>query len=68
MIPMRIAIIMSIIMKAAVNITARAGTSSATRTAGAAAVKASAAATMANAGIITPKVSAGMGTAIRIDV
>ena len=51
-----------------VGITTKESTSSVMKTANVAAVKASAAATMANAGIITPKVSAGMGTVIRIDV
>ena len=68
MIRMHIAIIKATIMKGTVGIITRTVISSGTKTANAAAVKASAAGTMANADIITPKVSAGTGTVIRIDV
>ena len=50
------------------DITTRQGISLVTKIASAAARRASAAATMANAGIIISKVSAGVGTAIRIDL
>jgi len=51
-----------------VGITTKEDISLATKTANVAAVRASAVATMANVIIITPKMSAGTGTAIRIDV
>ncbi len=68
MIRKHIAIIMATIMKVTVGNTTKEDISLATKTANVAAVRASAVATMANVIIITPKMSAGTGTAIRIDV
>ena len=68
MIRMHIVIIMTTTMRATVGITTKEDISLATKTANVAAVRASAVATMANVIIITPKMSAGTGTAIRIDV
>ena len=68
MIRMHIVIIMTTTMRATVGIITKEDISLATKTANVAAVRASAVATMANVIIITPKMSAGTGTAIRIDV
>ena len=68
MIRMHIVIIMTTTMRATVGIITKEDISLATKTANVAAVRASAVATMATVGIITPKVSVGTGTAIRIEV
>ena len=67
MIQMRAVIIMTIIRMATAGITTREDTGLATRIANAAAARANAAATRENAGIITMRMSAGTGAAIRID-
>lgn len=68
MIRMHIVIIMTTTMRATVGIITKEDISLATKTANVAAVRASAVATMATVGIITPKVSAGTATAIRSEV